>query len=414
MPSVCLYFQVHQPFRVKNYPIFSIGRDHDYFSEAAANSLDNRHILGRVARKCYLPANLLMLELLDRHPEFRLAYSFSGTVLEQLETYEPRALESFQALVRTGRVEVLAETYHHSLAFLHSREEFRRQVALHRETVERLFGVTPTVFRNTELIYSNEVAREVADLGFRGILAEGADRLLGWRSPDFVYRPSAAPRLGLLLKNYRLSDDIAFRFSSRQWPEWPLTAEKFARWVGDVNGNGTNVNLFMDYETLGEHQWSETGIFDFLKRLPGELLRQPNTDFAMPGELLERHRPVGEIDAPDFVSWADVGRDLTAWQGNPLQDSAIKSVYELERPVLETADASLIDDWSKLQTSDHFYYMCTKWFADGDVHAYFNPYESPYDAFVCFMNAVQDLKSRIAELGRVKTFAPAPEGGDNL
>jgi alpha-amylase len=396
MPSVCLYFQVHQPFRIKKYPYFGIGQDHEYFSDESKTSLDNRYILERVARKCYLPTNRVILELLEKHPEFRVAYSLSGVILEQLEHYAPDVLESFRALVRTGRVEILGETYHHSLAFLHSRDEFRRQVALHMMKIKQIFGVRPRVFRNTELIYSNDVAREVEDLGFKGILAEGADKLLGWRSPDFVYRPASSKDLGLLLKNYRLSDDIAFRFSSREWNDWPLTADKFAAWVNRINGNGTNVNLFMDYETFGEHQWSETGIFDFLRHMPGEILRHPDNDFATPSEVIARYQPMGEIDVPDFVSWADIDRDLSAWQGNPLQDAALRSVYELEKPVFESGDPVLIDDWSKLQTSDHFYYMCTKWFADGDVHAYFNPHETPYDAFASYMNIIQDLKTRIA------------------
>jgi len=417
MPSVCLYFQVHQPFRIKKYPYFSIGQDHDYFSEDSRTALDNRHILERVSRKCYLPANWLLYELLEKHPQFRAAFSFSGVVLEQLEAYAPEVLASFRLLASTGRVEILGETYHHSLAFIHSRDEFRRQVALHSAKVEKLFGVRPTVFRNTELIYSNEVAREAEALGFKAILAEGAERLLGWRSPNYVYRPAGA-NIALLLKNYRLSDDIAFRFSTRDWKDWPLTAEKFAAWVGQVNGGGTNVNLFMDYETFGEHQWEETGIFEFLRRLPGEILKHPDNDFATPSELAARCRPVAEIDAPDYVSWADVHRDLSAWQGNPLQDSALAAVYELEKPVAESGDPLLADDWRKLQTSDHFYYMCTKWFADGDVHAYFNPYESPYDAYASYMNVIQDLRSRLGAAGREPALAAAAprararEGGE--
>ena len=396
MPAVCFYFQVHQPFRVKKYPFFSIGRDHDYFTQTSGNSLDNRYILERVARKCYLPANRLMLELLQQHPKFRISYSLSGVLLEQLEQYAPEVLASFQDLVKTGRVEILGETYHHSLSFMHSREEFRRQTALHGARVKEIFGVTPKVFRNTELIYSNEVAAEAEALGFKGILAEGADHLLGWRSPNFVYRPVGAKKIALLLKNYRLSDDIAFRFSSQHWKDWPLTAEKFASWVNGVNGDGTNVNLFMDYETFGEHQWESTGIFEFLRHLPREILRNPDNSFMTPSEVIAAHKPVGEIDAPYYVSWADVERDLSAWKGNPMQDEAFRAVYELEKPIRDSGDAVLMDDWGKLQTSDHFYYMCTKWFADGDVHAYFNPYESPYEAFLSYMNAIEDLRSRIA------------------
>lgn len=396
MPAVCLYFQVHQPFRVKKFPYFSVGRDHEYFNASAAGSLNNRYILERVARKCYLPTNKMMLELLELHPEFRVSYSLSGVLFEQLEHFAPDVLESFKALVKTGRVEILGETYHHSLSFLHSRQEFRRQVALHGALVKKHFGVKPKVFRNTELIYSNDVAKEAEELGFKGILAEGADHLLGWRSPNFVYRPAGAKKISLLLKNYRLSDDIAFRFSSKDWKDWPLTAGKFARWVDKVNGSGTNVDLFMDYETFGEHQWEATGIFEFLRHLPGEILKHPDNSFMTPSDVVSSFKPVAELDVPHYVSWADVERDLSAWKGNPMQDEAFRQVYELEGSVLGSGDPVLMDDWGKLQTSDHFYYMCTKWFADGDVHAYFNPYESPYEAFLSYMNAIEDLRSRVA------------------
>jgi alpha-amylase len=404
MPSTCLYFQVHQPFRVKRYNFFRIGRDHDYFNDDSGTSLDNRHILERVSRKCYLPANRLIHALLKRHPEFRCAYSFSGVVLDQMERYAPQTLDSFRDLVHTGRVEVLAETCHHSLACLYSPEEFRHQVRLHEAKVKRLFGVRPKVFRNTELIYSNDVAREVEAMGYRGVLAEGAERLLDWRSPDFPYRPVGCSKVAVLLKNYRLSDDIAFRFSNRDWAEWPLTADKFADWVSGVNGNGTNVNLFMDYETLGEHQWEETGIFEFLRHLPTELLKRPGNDFATPSEAIERYAPVGEIDSPEHVSWADIHRDLTAWRGNRLQEEALKAVYSLEAAVKERDDQDITDDWRRLQTSDHFYYMCTKWFADGDVHAYFSPYESPYEAFASYMNVLDDMKSRLAAPAKKRFF----------
>jgi alpha-amylase len=396
MPAVCLYFQVHQPFRVKKYPLFSVGRDHHYFNEEGATSRSNRHILERVSRKCYLPANRLMFELIERHPGFRISYSFSGVLLEQLEHYVPEALDSFRRLVKTGRVEVLGETYHHSLSFLYSKEEFRRQVALHGAAVRRIFGVKPRVFRNTELIYSDAVAAEAEAMGFAGILAEGADHLLGWRSPNFVYRPAGARKIALLLKNYRLSDDVAFRFSTRDWNDWPLTAEKFAAWINAINGNGTNVDLFMDYETFGEHQWEDTGIFDFLRRLPDEVLRHRDNAFMTPSEVIKAFKPLGEVAAPHYVSWADIERDLSAWRGNPLQDEALRSVYDMEKAVRDAGDPVLTDDWGKLQTSDHFYYMCTKWFADGDVHAYFNPYESPYEAFINYMNALEDLRGRVA------------------
>ncbi len=395
MASVCFYFQVHQPFRVKDYRVFDIGNDSEYFNDESERKLNNKKILNKVAEKCYLPANAVMLELLNKHPEFKISFSFSGVFLEQLEKWSPETLVSFQKLVATGRVEVLAETFHHSLSFLYSPEEFRRQVTLHREKIQKLFGVTPTVFRNTELIYNNSLAHEVEKMGYKGILAEGADHILGWRSPNFLYRPQGTKNIKLLLKNYRLSDDVAFRFSSREWAEFPLTAPKFAEWVSQVNGNGHVVNLFFDYETFGEHQWEDTGIFNFLRHLPEEIYKHPDNDFITPSEAIDRYDAVSEIDVHNFMSWADVERDLSAWLSNAMQHDAIQSIYKLENEVLATENKRIIEDWRRLQTSDHFYYMCTKWFNDGDVHKYFNPYNSPYEAFIAYMNALQDLKLRI-------------------
>ncbi len=386
---------MHQPFRVKDYRVFDIGNDSEYFNDDSERSINNKKILHKVAGKCYLPANAVMLELLNKHPKFKIAFSFSGVFLDQLEMFSPETLESFQKLVATGRVEVLSETYHHSLSFLYSPEEFHRQVVLHREKVHKLFGVTPTIFRNTELIYNNSLAHEVEKMGYKGIIAEGADHVLGWRSPNFLYKPQGTQNLKLLLKNYRLSDDIAFRFSSKDWADFPLTAPKFADWVGQVNGNGHLVNLFMDYETFGEHQWEDTGIFNFLRHLPEEIYKHPDNDFVTPSEAIERYEAVGELDVHNFMSWADVERDLSAWLSNPMQHDAIQSVYKLEDDVLATRDKKIIEDWRRLQTSDHFYYMCTKWFNDGDVHKYFNPYSTPYEAFIAYMNALQDLRLRV-------------------
>lgn len=395
MASLCFYFQVHQPYRVKDYRVFNVGNDSEYFNDDSDRSINNKKILRKVAEKCYLPANAVLLELLNKHPGFKASFSFSGVFLDQLEEFGPDVLESFQKLVATGRVEVLEETYYHSLAFLYSPEEFRRQVALHRDKVQKLFGVTPRVFRNTELIYNNALAHEVERMGYVGIIAEGADHVLGWRSPNFLYRPQGTTNLKLLLKNYRLSDDIAFRFSSRDWAEFPLTAPKFAQWASQVNGNGNVINLFMDYETFGEHQWEDTGIFNFLRHLPEEIYRHPDNDFVTPSEAIERYDAVSELDVHNFMSWADVERDLSAWLSNPIQHDAMQSVYKLEEDVLATGDARIIEDWRRLQTSDHFYYMCTKWFNDGDVHKYFNPYNTPYEAFIAYMNALQDLRLRV-------------------
>ncbi len=397
MSSICLYFHVHQPYRVRRYSFFDIGKERRYFGEEGDSDRNNARVMEKVARKCYLPATALWRELLARHPELRLTFSISGVALDQFARYAPEVLESFKTLVQTGRVELLAETYYHSLAFLHSPCEFREQVARHRAALAEHFGVTPTVFRNTELVYRNDIAAWVADMGFRGMLAEGWERYLGWRSPHFVYHAKGMPALKLLLKSYRLSDDIAFRFSERSWKEYPLTADKFAQWVSAHNGNGEVINLFMDFETLGEHHWEETGMFDFWRALPAALLRHPDNDFVTASEALARYAPVGEYDVPDYLSWADTERDLTAWAGNPLQRDALRAIYALEPLAKSCGDEELLEVWRLLQTSDHFYYMCTKWWADGDVHAYFSPYDSPYDAYISYMNVVNDLRLRIEE-----------------
>lgn len=394
MPSVCFYFQVHQPFRVKPYSIFEIGQDSEYFNDMTERDLNNGKIVQKVARKCYLPANAVLLNLIHKHPEFKVSFSISSTALEQFRHFAPEVLESFQRLVATGQVELLAETSHHSLSFLFSEEEFKEQVNNHVATLEELFQVRPTVFRNTELIYNNEIARIVEGMGFRGILAEGADHVLDWRSPTFLYKPSGTESLKLLLKHYKLSDDIAFRFSNKDWAEWPLTAPKFARWVDEHNGNGNLINLFMDYETFGEHQWEETGIFEFLRALPEEILKHPHNDFVTVSEAIDRYDSVADLDVAHLVSWADTERDLSAWRSNAMQESALQAIFSLEASVKEKGDVRLLEDWRKLTTSDHFYYMCTKWFSDGDVHKYFNPYETPHDAFVAFMNVVQDVRLR--------------------
>lgn len=399
MIHVCFYFQVHQPFRLrKDYSFFCIGKDHNYEDAGL-----NRAIMRKVAEKCYLPTNAVMLDLIRRHEgRFRISYSISGVCLEQFELYAPEVLDSFRALVDTGCVELINETYYHSLAFLFSRKEFRSQVQAHRKKLEDLFGVKPKTFRNTELIYNNDIGKEVEDMGFDAILTEGADQVLGWRSPNFAYQPQPCYRLKLLLKNYRLSDDIAFRFSNRGWEGWPLTAEKFAGWTHAVAGNGEMVNLFMDYETFGEHQWADTGIFEFLRHMPDAILRHPDFDFRTPAEVSKLCQPMSKLDVPYTISWADLERDLTAWLGNPLQDSAIEYAYSLENAVMRSKDIHLIHTWRKLLTSDHFYYMCTKWFSDGDVHKYFSPYKSPYDAYVLHSNVLNDLEETLVQRGLIK------------
>lgn len=397
MLSVCPYFHVHQPFRIKRYRVFDIGNDNEYFNASDQTDLNNAKVLAKVAQKSYIPANAVLGELLAKHPEFRFAFSFSGTVLDQFEAYAPQVLRSFQELVQSGRVEILADTYHHSLAFFYSRPEFERQVAMHQKRIVELFGVTPRVFRNTELSYTNTLAQWCDDHGYLGIMAEGWDPVLGWRSPNYVYQPVGCKNIKVLLKNYKLSDDVAFRFGNRGWESWPLTAETYASWIHAHHGDGQTVNLFMDYETFGEHQWEDTGIFNFLRSLPQMLLRHPDTSFKTPTETIQSYDSVGEIDVPHILTWADTDRDLTAWVGNDIQRDAIATIYGMEKNVMDTHDAELIETWRKLQTSDHFYYMCTKWFSDGDVHAYFSPYESPYDAYIAFMNALSDLQLRVTE-----------------
>jgi alpha-amylase len=396
--AIVLYLHVHQPYRVRHYTIFDAGKDHDYFDATYDDRTSNERIVHKVAEKSYIPTNRRLLELLRDHPEFKLSLSITGTVLDQLEAWAPEALASFQELTATGRVEIVAETYHHSLAFFYSRTEFEAQVAMHRDKIQKLFGQTPQVFRNTELAYNNDLAYWADKAGYKGILAEGWDKVLDWRSPNFVYRPSYTENIRLLMKNYKLSDDIAFRFGNQNWSEWPLTADKFSHWLNEAS-DATNFNLFMDYETFGEHQWSETGIFDFLKHLPDQWLRTPGNSFMTVSEVIDSVEAKDFVDMPETVTWADTERDLSAWLGNSMQSSAITALYSMQDAVLGTGDLKLIEDWRRLQTSDHFYYMCTKYFNDGDIHAYFSPYENPYDAFIAFMNAYHDMKFRLVEKG---------------
>lgn len=394
MPSICFYFQVHQPFRIRDYSFFDIGNSSNYEDDKK-----NEEILNKVADKCYLKTNKKMLELIERHKgKFRISYSISGTAIEQFEKYRPDILQSFIDLSNTGCVEFLSETYSHSLSFIYSKTEFKRQVEKHARVIKKYFNQVPTVFRNTELIYNNELASFIEEMGYKGIVCEGVDRLLNGRTPNFLYKPVGAKNLKLLLKNYLLSDDIAFRFSDQGWKEFPLTADKFKNWVHNIAGNGETVNLFMDYETFGEHQWESTGIFNFLDQLPAEILKHADFDFKTPSEVIESY-PAREVyDAHDFTSWADTERDLSAWLSNSMQQESIKRIYSIENDILTCGDPALIKVWERLQTSDHYYYMCTKFWSDGDVHKYFSPFESPYDAYMYFMNVFCDLESSLKEL----------------
>lgn len=424
MKSVCFYFQVHQPFRLRPYRVQDIGQNDQYFDEQK-----NEEIFRKVATKCYLPTGKLLLKLFQDHPELRLSFSLSGVFMDQCELYGRDVLEVFQDLVKTQQVEILAETHYHSLAALYSKKEFADQVLKHQKMVKKYFGRTPVIFRNTELIYNNEIAEFVRLMGFKGILAEGADHILGWRSPNYMYaaRSCQLPReiqaiarkqniwkqsgvkkkfqttLPLFLKNYKLSDDIAFRFSNREWEEHPLSVEKFAHWIEQAPGD--TINLFMDYETFGEHQWEDTGIFQFLEHLPHELKKR-GIAFQTPSETIERLSPVAEIDMHHAVSWADSERDLSAWLGNDIQQAALETVYSFEgimntirKKIPANSEQKIFDTWRRLQTSDQFYYMCTKYWADGDVHKYFSPFDSPYDAYIAFMNIVSDFENRLRRIG---------------
>jgi alpha-amylase len=396
--AIVLYLHVHQPYRIRHYTIFDTGARHDYFDAAFEDDTSNERILKKVAEKSYLPTNRHLLELLELNPEFKLSLSITGTVIEQLERWSPEALQSFKDLVATGRVEILGETYHHSLAFFYSRSEFEMQVDMHRRKIQEVFGQTPRVFRNTELAFNNDLAYWADRAGYKGVLAEGWDPVLDWRSPNYVYQPTYTDNIRLLMKNYKLSDDIAFRFGDSNWAEYPLTADKFSHWLSE-DPDGTNFNLFMDYETFGEHQWHESGIFGFLEHLPKEWLKTEDHSFMTVSEVIDAFEPVGQVDMPQTVTWADTERDLSAWLGNSMQSTAIEALYRMQQQVLDTGDLALIDDWRRLQTSDHFYYMCTKWFNDGDIHAYFSPYATPYEGYMNFMNAYRDLQFRLAEKG---------------
>ncbi len=401
MKTVCFYFQVHQPWRLKTYRFFNIGKDHNYLDD-----LTNRAIMQKIARECYLPMNSLLLNLINEHKgAFRVSFSLTGNVVEQFKVYAPEVLESFRALVNTGCVELLGETYSHSLAALSSKEDFEAQVRKHTALMKTEFGVEPKAFRNTELVYSDEIGGMVSALGFKTMLAEGAKHVLGWKSPDYVYAGAEDQSLRLLLRNYKLSDDIAFRFSNQGWSEYPLTAEKYAGWLAEDAGEV--INLFMDYETFGEHQKASTGIFDFMKNLPKAILER-GLQFATVSETAEKHQPVSVLHCPHIMSWADEERDITAWLGNDLQNEAFGKLYALKEKVEALGSEDYNYVWNFMQTSDHFYYMATKWLSDGDVHSYFNPYGSSYEAFINYMNVLSDFQIEIEKALEAKPAKKAP------
>lgn len=398
MKTIILYFQVHQPFRLKRYRFFDIGNDHYYYDDYT-----NESTLQKIATESYLPANKILLDLIKEYPKkFKVAFSISGIVLDQLELYAPEVLESFQELAATGQVEFIAETYSHSLASLKSTDHFKQQVEQHKARITELFGKTPTTFRNTELIYSDEIGADIAKMGFKTILTEGAKHVLGWKSPNFLYCNAINPRLKVLLRNYKLSDDIAFRFSSEGWDEYPLTAEKYIHWIKSGEEKEELTNIFIDYASFGVHQKAASGIFDFLKALPAEAFKQGLT-FNTPAEAATRFNPISAINVPNAISWGDEERDLSAWIGNDLQNEAFEKLFDIQAIVKNCDNEKLKRDWTYLQSSDHFYYMSTKFFSDGATHNSSNPYSSPYDAFINYMNVLSDF------LIRAKACAPQDE-----
>ena len=395
MRAICLYLHMHQPWRYRQYSIFDVAHNHRYWEDDFYGKQSNERIFRKVAEKSYHPTLDLLERNLKRHEGFKVSLSITGTWLDQALEWEPELVKQLQRMVKTGRVEIVAETYYHSLAFFYHRAEFEAQVHKHQEKILRLFGVRSRVFRNTELSYNDEVGRWADEYGFKAVLAEGWDKVLGWRSPNHVYKVAGAKQCRLLLKNYRLSDDVAFRFSNRGWKEWPLTVDKYQGWLDMDCLRGNLVNLFMDFETFGEHQWADTGIFDFMDDLIGKWLAVYENKFVTVSEAADLEKPVDEVSMPDTVTWADTERDLSAWTGNGMQDEAVKVLYGMRDEVLATENPDLIEDFRRMTTSDHAYYMCTKYWNDGDVHAYFSAYDSPYDAFMYYMNVIRDLKFRI-------------------
>lgn len=390
MKTICFYFQIHQPFRLKRYRFFDIGNDHYYYDD-----FNNEEIMSRIAHRSYIPANYTLLEMIkNSNGKFKAAFSISGVALEQFEIYVPEFIDSMRDLAKTGCVEFLSETYAHSLASLKDPEEFVDQVKMHDDKIEMLFGQRPKVFRNTELIYSDEIAGMVASMGFKGCITEGAKHILGWKSPNYLYSSAAVPKLKLLLKNSKLSDDISFRFSNYEWNEYPLTADKFINWITTLPETEQIINLFMNYETLGELQPRETGIFEFMKALP-RFAEEKGISFSTPTEIISKLKPVDSLSVPYPISWADEERDTSAWLGNLLQNEAFEKLYSMAERVRLCNDRRLKQDWNYLQASDHFYYMCTKHFSDGAVHSHYSPYDSPYEAFTNYMNVLSDFIVRV-------------------
>ncbi|MBB1546656.1 MAG: glycoside hydrolase family 57 protein [Capnocytophaga leadbetteri] len=390
--SICIYFQIHHPERLRKYQFFDIGKKHNYFDNYA-----NRSELEDLAENCYLPANALLLDLIKKYEgKFKVAFSISGSAIDQLEMHTPEVIRSFQELAQTGQVEFLAETYSHSLASLsEDTDEFELQVKRHSAAIKELFGKKPVTFRNTSLIYSDKIGKRVADLGFKTMLTDGAKHVLGWKSPNFVYKNALDENLNLLLKNSKLSDDIAIRFSDRNWSEYPLTSEKYVDWVSHSLQDTEVLNLFMNYEVIGHYNRAESGIFDFLRYFIQQIAENPNYQFLLPKEVTKKHTAKDILPVPYPISWTDEERDITSWLGNELQKEAFTELFKIQPLVKKKKNAELNEDYSRLQASEHFYFMRTKLFSGADYHKYILPYESPYEAFINYMNVLSDFIERV-------------------
>ncbi|MFW5887088.1 MAG: glycoside hydrolase family 57 protein, partial [Bacteroidota bacterium] len=390
MKNICFYFQVHQPFRLKKYRFFEIGNDHYYY-----NDYENEQIMHRIASRCYLPANRLLLKMIKKYPgQFKVSFSISGTAIEQFKLYAPEVLASFKALADTGMVEFLAETNAHSLASLIDKKEFKKQVKDHSNLMETTFGQRPTVFSNTGLIFSNHLAQLVAEMGFNTVITEGAKKILGWHSSDFIYHSAAKPLVNILLRDFKLCDDIAFRFGDQKWNEWPLSASKYIRWIREMDQNEV-VNMFLDYETFGEHQPATTGIFNFLEEVISEVQASSDVRLVTPSEIVKDKIPQMPLDVPENISRAGEERDLSEWLGNEIQQEALNKLYSLTPKIRQCNDPKILKDWELLQCSDHFRYMNTQFTSDGNERACFSPYDSPYEAFINYMNILSDFIIRL-------------------
>ena len=389
--SICIYFQIHHPERLRKYQFFDIGKKHNYFDNYA-----NRSELEDLAEHCYLPANTLLLELINKYKgKFKVAFSITGSAIDQLEMHTPEVIRSFQELAQTGSVEFLAETYSHSLASLSDdTDEFEQQVKRHTTAIKQLFGKKPVTFRNTSLIYSDTIGERVAKLGFKTMLTDGAKHVLGWKSPNFVYKNAIDENLNLLLKNSKLSDDIAIRFSDRNWSEYPLTSEKYISWVKNSLQDSEVLNLFMNYEVIGYYNNAQSGIFDFLRYFIIYMMEDDNYEFLLPKEVAKKHPTKDVLPVPYPISWTDEERDTTSWLGNELQKEAFRELFKIQPEVRKKKNADLIDDYTRLQASEHFYFMRTKLFSGADYHKYRLPYDSPYEAFINYMNVLSDFIER--------------------